>query len=227
MATRPIFLACTTREVAFEEKPISFTWHAGMAPSQKKKNVAELHRAAAREGYDRVLECSSKSEDELGRRLSAFSLEVEVENIRSKVECVYQGSKVFQKGGPFPELFEVQPIEAKRFFREKNLGLITHFQIGSRIFSNEPFNAFYDWLFLRALRTHVNFLRNRVFEFDAYSDIEFNPDRSVNSQARSVAITKTLDCWGELDSAAESYESFRALLVRQLAPRGSTRPLGL
>lgn len=196
-----------------------------MAASQKKKNVAELHHAAAKLGFGHVLECSSKSESELGRRLSAFSLEVDVEGIRGKVECIYQGSKVFQKAGPFPELFDGPPIEAKRFFRDKDFGLITGFRIGERVFSNEPFNAFYDWLFLRALRSHVDFLRKRVFEYDAFSDIEFNPERSINSQARSIAITKTLDCWGELDAAADDYEAFRRLLKTQDTPRGSTRQL--
>lgn len=226
MATRPIFVGTTSRETIFEERPISFTWHAGMAPSQKKKNVVELHQAAARYGYSLILECSSKSESELGRRLSAFSLEVEVAGFSSKLECIYQGSKVFQRGGPFPQLYGTTPIEAKRFFREKNLGLITSFRVGSCSFSNEPFNAFYDWLFLRALRPHVGFLRQNVFKYDAYSDIEFNPERSVNSQARSIAIIKSLDYRGELDLYADDFELFRSLLTRRSAPTGTTRQFG-
>lgn len=61
--------------------------------------------------------------------------------------------------------------------------------------------------------------------FDAYSDIEFNPERSVNSQARSIAIIKSLDYRGELKSAAGDYEVFRALLKQQMAPMGSTRQI--
>jgi hypothetical protein len=52
------------------------TWHPGFAPSQKKRNILELHRAAARAGYSPLLEVSTKSDEKIGQRLSAFNLKV-------------------------------------------------------------------------------------------------------------------------------------------------------
>jgi hypothetical protein len=38
-----------------------------LRPSQKKKNIVELHEAAARAGYAPVLEVSTKSEEKVGQ----------------------------------------------------------------------------------------------------------------------------------------------------------------
>ena len=213
MAHRPIFIPGELKGPLFREVSIQFKWHAGLAASQRKKCVHELHEEAARAGYDDVLEVSTKSDAEIGRRLSAFRLDVSLGKHRTKIECLYQGAKVFEKGGPFPELFALKPIEAKRFFRDKSLGLITHFQVDETIFENLPFHAFYDWLFIRALAEHKDFLREGLEQFGSFSDIEFNPKRSINTQARTIAIIKNLIERDDIEACANSYDYFRTLLT--------------
>ncbi|MGE6699111.1 DarT1-associated NADAR antitoxin family protein [Hyphomonas sp. NPDC076900] len=214
MANRPVFLPIEKKGPLFREVSIEFDWHKGMAPSQKRKNVVELHVAAQAVGISPILEVSTKSDLELGRRLSAFRLDVELHGIRSKIECVYQASKVFEKGGPFPELVEVEPIIAKRFFKEKSLGLITHFEFRGVRYKNRPFHAYYDWLFVRALSPHQEFLKKTLAEFEGYSDIEFNPSKSINTQARSVAIFHSLLSRGDLSKAQDDYLFFQSSLEK-------------
>ena len=76
MAERPIFIPAPDSADLVKEISLRITWHPGFAPSQKKKNVIELHDAAARAGYSPVLEVSTKSEEKVGQRLSAFNLKV-------------------------------------------------------------------------------------------------------------------------------------------------------
>ena len=55
----------------------------------------------------------------------------------------------------------------------------------------DPKTAFYDWLYLYALKEHAEFLK-RLFKYYAFSDIEFNPEKSLNTQARSCALLVAL-----------------------------------
>ena len=106
MAIRPIFIPCENGDSLVTTKPIEFSWSPGMAVSQKQKSIQALHSSAKELGVvGEVLEISSKSEDELGRSLSAFNLKYKSKkNLSVSVECLYQSSKVFEKGGPFRDL---------------------------------------------------------------------------------------------------------------------------
>lgn len=215
MAHRPIFVAGGKKGALYEEISVQFQWHSGFAPSQKKKSMHELHFEAKKIGLHKVLEVSTKSDHELGQRLSAFRLDVTLSGVSSKIECIYQASKVFEKGGPFPELTFVRPIEAKRFFKDKKLGLITHFEFEKVQYENLPFHAFYDWLFLRALADtdNIRYLSANLPKIDGFSDIEFNPSRSINTQARSMAIIKTLIARDKVYECANDFDFFREHLL--------------
>lgn len=214
MAHRPIFIAGGMTGVLYEEVSVQFKWHSGFAPSQKRKSMHELHAEAGKVGLKKILEVSTKSEHELGQKLSAFRLDVTLSGITSKIECIYQASKVFEKGGPFSELTFVKPIEAKRFFKERNLGKITHFCFEKIKYENLPFHAFYDWLFLRALsdNDYIRYLATNLPKIDGFSDIEFNPAKSINTQARSMAIIKTLIARKQVYDCANDFDHFRELL---------------
>lgn len=215
MARRPIFLPASKFGPLYEEISLEFEWFSGFAPSQKRKSMRALHQAARDIGFAKILEVSTKSEHDLGQRLSAFRLDVELNGETSKIECVYQASKVFEKGGPFPEITYLKPIEAKRFFRDKKLGLITHFEFGGKRYENLPFHAFYDWLFLRALSNAdaMRYLKKELPKLDGFSDIEFNPARSINTQARSMAIIATLIKRNKIYDCANDFDIFRDLLL--------------
>jgi hypothetical protein len=52
--------------------------------------------------------------------------------------------------------------------------------------------VFYDWLYLSALYEHREGLRNHIFHYAGFTDIEFNPERSINCQARSCVLLVSL-----------------------------------
>ncbi len=191
MAHRPIFFipnsSAENRELVLERE-IEFHWHPGMAASQKKKNVAELHEAAKQAGYEQLLEVSTKSDTRLGIQLSAFNLVTRIGDIRDvPLESAFQGSKVFANGGPYTDLYEKKGGEAKRDERLLNSGELNGFRFKGRKWPLVPMTMFYDWLYISALHSHES-LREQVRQFRAFTDIEFNPKRSINCQARSCAL---------------------------------------
>lgn len=184
-----------------------------MAPSQKKKNVLELHAAAAERGYVPLLEVSTKSEEKLGQRLSAFNLKVELdEGGVISLECAFQGSKVFENGGPFTDIFGADSREAKRDERLSHSGKLIGFRFEGQDFPLVPKTAFYDWLYIRALYPHRDFLQ-RLQRYAGFTDIEFNPDKSINCQARSCATYVALDRLDLLAECTRSSEHFMQVLL--------------
>lgn len=211
VASRPVFIPNSESEPLVHEWSIEFAWSSGFSESQKKKNIAALHCAASRFGFNRILEISSKSDIEVGRRLSAFSLKLEVEGVEYPLESVYQGSKVFEGCGPSPEIFTYEPREAKRFVRSLTCGRLVGFEFEGRRYPLFPKNAFYDWLYIRALSKHSDWIRKNI-SYDAYTDIEFNPEKQINCQARAFAEYKSLMARNKLESAARDFSYFASLL---------------
>jgi hypothetical protein len=184
-----------------------------MAPSQKKKNVASMHASAATLGYSPVLEVSTKSDEKLGQRLSAFNLKVHLADGRTvPLECAFQGGKVFERGGPYVDLYEKEGRDARRDERLVTSGPITGFRFEGKSFPLIPKTAFYDWLYIRALYPHRDFLQ-RLRQFAGFSDIEFNPERSINCQARSCATFVSLDRLELLAECVESADRFIQVLL--------------
>jgi len=213
MAERPVFIPSIKLGALVDELSISFLWHKGMAPSQKKKNVLELHSSAAKRGLYPLLEVSTKSEAKLGQRLSAFNLKVELTDGRSiSLESAFQGSKVFSNGGPFVDLFGVEGREAKRDERLLTSGSLELFRFEGKDFPLLPKTLFYDWLYIRVLHPHREFLQ-RLHDFKGFTDIEFNPARSINCQARSCATFVSLDRLNLLDECVSSLTRFMELLM--------------
>lgn len=213
MAVRPLFMAADSANRLVKEVSISFHWHKGMAPSQKKKNVAEMHSVAALKGFPHVLEVSTKSEDKLGQRLSAFSLPVTLSTGRQiPLECAFQGGKEFEDGGPFLDLYDMDTRDAKRDPRLSSSGKLLRFVFEETTFPLVPKTAFYDWLYIRALYPHRDFLK-RLERYSGFTDIEFNPERSINCQARSCATFVALERLGLLDECVTSPSRFIEVLL--------------
>lgn len=211
MASRPVFIPTSTGASLVQERFFEFEWASGFAESQKKKNVAALHEAARRGGIENLLEISSKSDEKVGRRLSAFSLKLEVKGCMYPLESVYQGSKLFEQCGPFPEIFDYEPRMAKHFVRELNCGRLIGFDFDGCRYPLSPKNAFYDWLYIRALAGHADWISDNV-SYAAYTDIEFNPEKQVNCQARAFAEYKSLVAKSELDASVRDFEHFASML---------------
>lgn len=213
MAERPVFIPSNKSGRLVEEISISFVWSKGMSPSQKKKNVTSLHEAAVIAGLNPLLEVSTKSDEKIGQRLSAFSLLVSLTNGRCvPLECAFQSSKVFENGGPFPDLLDAEAREAKRDLRLINSGALVGFRYEGKDFPLVPKTAFYDWLYIRALYPHREFLK-RLTRYAGFTDIEFNPKRSINCQARSCATFVSLEKLSLLDECVISSSRFMEVLL--------------
>jgi hypothetical protein len=214
MAERPIFIPAANDEYLVEEIFLPMQWHSGFASVQKEKNVRELHAAAKAAGFTPLLEVSTKSERAAGRHLSAFHLKVNTdEHGFLPLECVFQGSKVFENGGPYTDLYLKDAREAKRDIRLKDSGKLIAFRFQGHSFPLEPKTLFYDWLYIGAIFEHREWL-SRLEAYAAFTDIEFNPQKSVNCQARSIALFMTLMKRELLEEAVRSPESFLSLLLR-------------
>lgn len=188
VAERPVFVpgAATGEGGLVRAVSTTFVWYPGMAVSQKQKSIASLHEAAARNGIAPVLEISTKSSEWLGKQLSAFNLTLESDlHGGLTVEAAFQGSKVFVEGGPYRDLFGRPGREIKRDPRLS--GRLIGFDFEGARWGLEPTTAFYDWLYMRALHSHRE-LRDRVASYAGFTDIEFNPKKSLNCQARSCAL---------------------------------------
>lgn len=208
MATRPIFLPTHDEALLVREVRAEFHWNPGMAVSQKRKNVAALHKSALEMGFGPLLEISSASETELGRRLSAFNLKILVGDREIPFESAYQGSKVFSHGGPYFDLYDVDARTAKKDTRLRSSGRIIEFQFLEERFPSNPPTAFYDWMYICTLYPHADWLERNIRHFAGFTDIAFNPERSLNCQARACAIFLSLYRRRLLGFAVESFNSF-------------------
>ena len=68
--------------------------------------------------------------------------------------------------------------------------------------------AFYDWLYFKALYPHRDWIKKRE-EWAGFTDIEFNPERSINCQARSFAAFIALQKRDELDVTVANFQKFK------------------
>lgn len=212
MARRPIFVPLLNGKHFVLERYVEFDWHAGFSKSQKQKSIRALHEMAFRDYQVRnPLEVSSKSEDPFGVALSSFNLKFTTQKGRTlTVEAAFQGSKAFADGGPYLDIFDMSPMDAKRDQRLKESGSLVSFRFFGSEWALEPKTAFYDWLYIRALLKNPDLARE-VTDRDGFTDIEFNPERSINCQARSVALYCALFHNDKLDFALESRENFLSL----------------
>jgi hypothetical protein len=208
MAERPIFVPNPDSDDLVKEVFLQLVWSPGFALVQKEKNIDALHKAAEAAGYKNILEVSTKSEHKRGQHLSAFHLKVRTKGLGDvPLESAFQGSKVFEKGGPFVDLYEMEPKDAKKDFRLRESGKLIGFDFEDNEWPLEPKTAFYDWLYAGSLYPHRDWIRKLSFH-DGFSDIEFNPFRSINCQARSIALFLSLMKRKELDDAIQSPAAF-------------------
>jgi hypothetical protein len=211
MAERPVFVPAKDAPGFVKEVSLSIYWASGFAPVQKKKNIKALHEAAEVKGLSPLLEISTKSDVVAGQHLSAFHLKVESEVGDIPLECAFQGSKVFEKGGPYKDLYTMDAREAKRDSRLQSSGNLVLFEFDNKVFPLYPKTVFYDWLYLKAIYPHKEWLQDRLtnkIRYAGFTDIEFNPAKSINCQARSCALFVALIEKGILESALESPDSF-------------------
>ncbi|WP_373700857.1 hypothetical protein [Neisseria dentiae] len=215
MAIRPIFIPKIDGDFLVKTENIEFEWFAGFSASQKRKSINSLHSVAKKiEGIENLLEISSKSENELGVALSAFNLMISTEKGKSvSVECVFQSSKVFEGDIQYLDLLDMASKKAKKDPRLKSSGRVIAFRTyGKREkeWQTTPITAYYDWIYINALNQHKEF-HEELLKYSAFTDIEFNPEKSLNCQAYSVALFCSLYKRKVLDKVLKSQKAFLSI----------------
>ncbi len=228
MAVRPVYVV-KEKAPFFDVMNVEFEWNGGFAKVQKQKNIKAIHESFSRRmPGKKVLEISRKSMQEGGEALSAFFLPKYVPELGKSipVECVFQAGKVFQSGGPYKDLMQVSPREAKRDERLKTSGRLTHFTFDGVNFPLNPKTIFYDYIYINALLENKD-LAEYALSYDAFTDVEFNPERSVNCQAKAAATFVALSRMGLLE-IVKDFKEFLSLynlkIVESKVPLTNTSP---
>ena len=213
MAKRPYFIIKKTFPF-FDEHSADFKYEPGFALVQSRKNITNLHNAIQQTEINcNILEVSTKSDDDLGVMLSAFNLQYT--NTNYKLENVFQASKVFSKGGPYRELLSMSPSEAKRNDLLHTSGSIIAFEdLENNRWSLEPKTAYYDWIYIKSALCFLNrnpIQKERLLKYSVFTDIAFNPQKSINCQARSLAMLVGLIAGNAEEKYLRDQESFLQL----------------
>jgi hypothetical protein len=249
-AVRPFFVVKRPEKTGrvYHEENIEFDWHKGMSWQVRQRSSIAMAEAImdkykSQAEYLRILEVSTKSTNyDLGVALSARNLLfTDTKTQRTlPVENWFQASKQFTRDGitfgPYTDLLNVEPSQAKRFVNanldtktaEQYRGNPLFEQVQSEIagasmssfvflgdeYPLEPKSSFYDYLYAKALNQEQNdALARAIGEYTTFTDIEFNPIKSgkvirFNTQARACAIFVALQQRDLLNDALESIDSF-------------------
>ena len=212
MAVRPVFGVSLDNQYCRKDN-VEFEFFSGFSDKQKKRCVQSLQKEYLKNNAEKkILEISSKSEKELGIKLSAFNLMMKTKSGKEvSVECAFQAGKVFERGGPYEDLLEVSSRSAKKDERLRNSGKIIAFRFEGMEFETEPETLFYNWLYINGLHQNSE-LAQQIVEYDAFTDIEFNPQKSINCQAEAAAIYVSLKKQGKLEEALKNKESFKNIV---------------
>lgn len=219
MAVRKVFRINSSDKNYVDVIDIDFEWSPGFARVQKEKNIRALHSNYLKlYNNDNILEVSSKSSDKLGVSLSAFNLTFTTlkKNNTFNVESAFQSSKKFEFGGPYKDLLDKDARTAKKDPRLKNSGKLVSFIFFNQEWPLEPKTLFYDWLYINALYKKQN-IYSDIFNYNAFTDIEFNHTKSINCQAHSVALFVSLYKRNLLDYALRNSENFKKIILNQFS----------
>lgn len=187
MAKRPAFFVHQGKVVS---ETYSFEWYSGFAVSQKQKSIKSLHNAIIKADVNaKPLEISTKSMETIGVKLSAFNIQIN----NHTLENIFQSAKVFENGGPYLDLLDMSPKEAKRDERLHNSGNLKAFRYQNEDFPLIPQTVFYDFIYITAIKESLTVDEiNTILQYNYFTDIEFNPAKSINTQAKAAAILKLI-----------------------------------
>ena len=189
MASRPFFIPNNNKDELVKTELVEFKWFYGFAKVQKQKSILSFHENISKQfKYNKILEISTKSEDKLGVKLSAFNLKINFKDKEYFLESLFQGSKVFLNEGPYEDIYKKESIDAKKDERIKRSDL-KEFSFFGEKFTLEF--DFYSWLYFLALKQNKK-LTSEILNYQAFTDIEFNPEKSLNCQAYSAALYSSM-----------------------------------
>ena len=204
MAEKICFIITENNKVV--EEAISYTFIKGLAFSQRVKCALSLHNSIVRFFPNkRHLEISTKSQEDLGKQLSAFNLKID----KYFIESIFQSSKVFEGNIKFDFLISYSPNDAKKYIKNNKNGNLIKFNYMGIDYPLYPKTAFYDWIYINALEQ--NDLSKQLNDYDIFSDIEFNDKKSLNCQARAAAFYVAIVRSGKKDFYLSNFENFKLI----------------
>ncbi|MGM8888401.1 DarT1-associated NADAR antitoxin family protein, partial [Psychrobacter sp. 1U2] len=202
---KPVFMPRVNSDNLVKTDMVRFERHVGFASRQKKKSINDMHQVIRKKyGFNHVLELSSKSGNKLSFLLSPLSLKLTDEHngAQHNVENIFQASKVFEHGGPYSDLLTVPPRQAKKDERLQSSGELIGYNDFGMEWNLEPLTAFYDWLYVNALKQNTQ-LHEEVMQYQAFTDLEFNPKKSIHCPAYSLAMFVALNKRDLLDNVED------------------------
>ena len=198
------------------------TW---FTPLDEPPFVTEHHDPAGAPEHLQVLEISSRSDEPLGRSLSAMRLRAaDTDDVRGlPVESIYQAAKCYGDQGP-----DEQPLpngfDAKRRDRERRgAGALAGFEHDGRFWPATSGSAFYDRLWIKAAGAAAGEDPASLHGYAAFSDQFHRPGQAVACQARAAAMLVGLDRAGQLDTVVDA-DKWAATL--DLPPHARPVPAG-
>ena len=169
MAIRPIYISTGNINNPFIQDDIYFKWISGYSYINKCKRRDSLKQEIEKL-YDikKWLEVSTISDKDIGKKLSALNLMITLSNnSKYSVENIYQCSKVYENNH------------------------IVSFKFKNTEFENTPYGMYYDYIYMVALFQNKEY-HKLINNYYLFTDLFFNPNKSLNTQARAVAIFKSL-----------------------------------
>lgn len=174
----------------YKEFLVEFEWVSGLNLKRKQMNITKLHDKVHSAFPDiKVLEISSKSMQNVGAELSALNLKMYLPSVGKmvSVENIYQGSKVYSDCEDLTDLYTVEPIKAKKDPRIASRKCPDYYFLNGKKYNIDNHGSFYNAIYLQALDQNKS-LANSLLQYDAFTDIEFNPKKSNCCQAKAAAI---------------------------------------
>ncbi len=225
---RPVFMPRVNSDNLVKTDMVRFERHVGFASRQKKKSINDMHQVIRKKyGFSHVLELSSKSGNKLSFPLSPLSLKLtnEYDGQAYSVENAFQSSMIFEDGGPYTDLLTVPPRQAKKDARLTTSGELIGYNYFGMEWSVEPLTTFYDWLYVNALKQNTH-LHEEVMQYQAFTDREFNPKKSIHCAAYALAMFVALNKRGLLDNVEDPtvffnlYHEFKVSNTEHLLEEG-------
>lgn len=206
---RPVFMPRVNSDNLVKTDMVRFERHVGFASRQKKKSINDMHQVIRKKyGFSHVLELSSKSGNKLSFLLSPLSLKLTNEDgSQYSVENAFQSSMIFEDGGPYTDLLSVPPRQARKDERLMTSGELIGYNYFDIEWSVEPLTTFYDWLYVNALKQNTQ-LHEEVMQYQAFTDLEFNPKKRIHCAAYALAMFVALNKRELLDNVEDPMTFF-------------------
>lgn len=159
-----------------------------------------------------ILEISTRSQNPFGKSMSPFNLQITLKSGRRvKVECAYQGSKVFKDNEQYPDIYWGTPRDAALDKRVKGRAP-EGFNFFGKAYSPNPKHSFFNFLYIIALFQRKDDVYGKLSEFDGYTDMFYSPRKDVNCQARAAAQYVSMMRQGLINKDTSSAELYQLLL---------------